>query len=125
MVENHGIGARRQAVILSKEPPSGGFSRAIWLEYGDHGDGGVALDLRILSGAQEQHGAEDGNDHDKGHFVGDLQHGGNRHRAERHVGETVADEGKPLQHQRHTQQGGAKRDQYTDNERIADKGVSL
>lgn len=32
MVENHGIGARRQAVI-SEEPPSGGFSRAIWLEY--------------------------------------------------------------------------------------------
>ena len=33
LAENHGIGARRQAVILSKEPPSGGFSRAIWLEY--------------------------------------------------------------------------------------------
>ena len=32
MVENHGIGARRQAVIF-EEPPSGGFSRAIWLEY--------------------------------------------------------------------------------------------
>ena len=31
MVENHGIGARRQAVIF-EEPPSGGFSRAIWLE---------------------------------------------------------------------------------------------
>ena len=32
MVENHGIGARRQAVIF-EEPPTGGFSRAIWLEY--------------------------------------------------------------------------------------------
>ena len=32
MVENHGIGAQRQAVIF-EEPPSGGFSRAIWLEY--------------------------------------------------------------------------------------------
>ena len=32
MVENHGIGARRQAVIF-EEPPSGGFSRAMWLEY--------------------------------------------------------------------------------------------
>ena len=32
MVENHGIGARRQAVIF-EEPPSGGFSRIIWLEY--------------------------------------------------------------------------------------------
>ena len=32
MVENHGIGARRQSVIF-EEPPSGGFSRAIWLEY--------------------------------------------------------------------------------------------
>ena len=31
LVENHGIGARRQAVIF-EEPPSGGFSRAIWLE---------------------------------------------------------------------------------------------
>ena len=89
----------------------------------DHGDGGVALDFRVLSGAQEQYGAEDGNDHYKGHFVGDLQHGGDRHCAECHMGQTVADEGKPFQHQRHTQQGGAKRDQHTDNERIADKGV--
>ena len=32
MVENHGIGARRQAVIF-EEPPTGGFSRAIWLEH--------------------------------------------------------------------------------------------
>ena len=32
MVENHGIGARRQSVIF-EEPPSGGFSRTIWLEY--------------------------------------------------------------------------------------------
>ena len=32
MVENHGMGARRQAVIF-EEPPAGGFSRAIWLEY--------------------------------------------------------------------------------------------
>ena len=32
MVENHGIGARRQAVIF-EEPPTSGFSRAIWLEY--------------------------------------------------------------------------------------------
>ena len=32
MVEIHGIGARRQSVIF-EEPPSGGFSRAIWLEY--------------------------------------------------------------------------------------------
>ena len=32
MVENHGIGARRQAVIF-EEPPAVGFSRAIWLEY--------------------------------------------------------------------------------------------
>ena len=32
MIENHGIGARRQAVIF-EEPPTGGFSRAIWLEY--------------------------------------------------------------------------------------------
>ena len=32
MVENHGIGAQRQAVIF-EEPPSCGFSRAIWLEY--------------------------------------------------------------------------------------------
>ena len=32
LVENHGIGARRQAVIF-EEPPTGGFSRAIWLEY--------------------------------------------------------------------------------------------
>ena len=32
MVENHGIGARRQAVIF-EEPPTGGFSRAIWLYY--------------------------------------------------------------------------------------------
>ena len=32
MVENHGIGARRQAVIF-EEPPTGGFSRAIGLEY--------------------------------------------------------------------------------------------
>lgn len=54
--------------------------------------------FRILSGAQEQHGAEDGNDHDKGHFVGDLQHGGNRHCAECHMGQTVADEGKSFQH---------------------------
>ena len=51
MAENHDIGARRQSVILSQEPSdenvlflkkqsvifeepsSGGFSRAIWLEY--------------------------------------------------------------------------------------------
>ena len=32
MVENHGIGARRQAVIF-EEPPAVGFSRAIWLEH--------------------------------------------------------------------------------------------
>ena len=32
MVESHGIGARRQAVIF-EEPPAVGFSRAIWLEH--------------------------------------------------------------------------------------------
>ena len=32
MVENHGIGARWQAVIF-EEPPAVGFSRAIWLEH--------------------------------------------------------------------------------------------
>lgn len=32
MAENHDARSRRQAVIF-EEPPSGGFSRAIWLEY--------------------------------------------------------------------------------------------
>ena len=32
MVENHDARSRRQSVIF-EEPPSGGFSRAIWLEY--------------------------------------------------------------------------------------------
>ena len=77
----------------------------------------------ILPGAQEQHGADDGNGHHQRHLVGDLQHGGDGRDHKRHMGQTVTDEGKPLQHQRHTQQGGAKRDQHTDNERIADKGV--
>ena len=32
MAENHDARSRRQVVIF-EEPPSGGFSRAIWLEY--------------------------------------------------------------------------------------------
>ena len=32
MAENHDARSRRQSVIF-EEPPSGGFSRAIWLEY--------------------------------------------------------------------------------------------
>lgn len=32
MAENHDARSRRQSVI-SEEPPAGGFSRAIWLEY--------------------------------------------------------------------------------------------
>ena len=32
MAENHDVRSRRQSVIF-EEPPSGGFSRAIWLEY--------------------------------------------------------------------------------------------
>ena len=54
--------------------------------------------FRILPGAQEQHGAEDGNDHYKEHFVGDLQHGGNRHCTEHHMGTSVAYERKAFQH---------------------------
>lgn len=32
MAENHDVRSRRQSVIF-EEPPAGGFSRAIWLEY--------------------------------------------------------------------------------------------
>ena len=32
MAENHDARSRRQSVIF-EEPPTGGFSRAIWLEY--------------------------------------------------------------------------------------------
>ena len=32
MAENHDARSRRQSLIF-EEPPSGGFSRAIWLEY--------------------------------------------------------------------------------------------
>jgi len=32
LAENHDARSRRQSVIF-EEPPSGGFSRAIWLEY--------------------------------------------------------------------------------------------
>ena len=32
LAENHDAGAQQQTVLF-EEPPSGGFSRAIWLEY--------------------------------------------------------------------------------------------
>ena len=45
----------------------------------DHGDGGVALDFRVLPCTQKRYCTDNRNDHHQRHFIGDLQHGGNAH----------------------------------------------
>ena len=61
------------------------------------GDAAVA----ILPRAEQQDGTDHRDAQRQRKIVRQPKHGGNGHGAERHMGKAVADEGKPLEHQRH------------------------
>ena len=88
---------------------------------GDHGDRSISLDLRILSGAEKQDRADDGDRKHQQHLIGQSKYRGNGHSAESNVGKAVSDEGKAFQDQCHPQERGAERDQYADDQGVSDE----
>ena len=90
----------------------------------EHGDRGVAVDARLLPRAEQEDGAEDRDGQDEEHVAApQTQHGGDGGRAEGHVAQPVADEGKPLEHERDAEERRAQRDQNAHDQRIAHGGI--
>ena len=64
--------------------------------HGDHGDGGVTLDLRPLAALQQQHRAQHGYGQHDDHPVRHVEDAGDGDSAERHMGQAVADKREAL-----------------------------
>ena len=88
----------------------------------EHRDGRVALQAGPLAPPQQQDGRRHRDRQHQQHLVGELEHRGDGQRPEGHVGQAVADEGEPLEHQRDPEQGGAQGDEHPHHQRVAHKG---
>ena len=82
------------------------------------------MDLCVLPRAEQEHRAENRDGQDEEHVAApEPQHGGNGRGAEGDVAQPVADERKPLEHERDAEQRRAERDEHAHDQRIAHGGI--
>ena len=89
----------------------------------NHSDCRISFDLCTLSCTKKQHRTDHSYRHDKQHIVAEIQHRCNSHSSECHMGQSVPNKGKSLQHQRYPQKRGAKCNKHAYDQSIPHKWI--